>query len=110
MRPDRARAGRADRDPRGPDPERDDEVVVEEPADPDVTAADTIWRAGTERVATGPLRAHGTNVYNAEDEPLQEVTDRPTRTTRGRPASDATGLSTADDGDAKTGSRPQDRT
>ena len=50
---------------------------MEEPVDPEAIEPATVWRAGHERVATGPLRAHGTDGYNAEDEPLQPVTDRP---------------------------------
>jgi hypothetical protein len=103
MRPDRSRAARE------VTPRRDRRTDVEEPGDPDAIPPATVWRAGHEPVATGPLRAHGTDVYNAEDEPLQEVTDHAPRSTRGRPAKDDIGISTAEKGDAKTGRTPDGR-
>jgi hypothetical protein len=90
-------APRADEDPNAGPVGEDGEV-------PDPT---TVWRAGHERVATGPLRAQADDVYIPEDEPLQGVTDRPARdrrTTRGIPAPDAAGLSSAPEGAATTGS------
>ena len=72
--------------------------------DEELPDATTVWRAGHDRVATGPLRAQGDNVYNPEDEPLQAASDRPPRTTRGLPAADGAGLSSAPDGAARTGS------
>lgn len=108
MRSDRAREGRPT-ESEAPRPERDARTEVEEPDDPDTIEPDTVWRADHGRVATGPLRAHGTDAYNPEDEPLQEVTDRPARspeTTRGHRSGDAAGLSSSDEPDAVTGSGP----
>lgn len=109
MRSDRAREGRPT-EGEAPQPERDARTEVEEPGDPDTIEPKTVWRADHERVATGPLRAHGTDVYNPEDEPLQDVIDRPARsteTTRGHRSGDATGLSSSDERDAMTGSGPE---
>jgi len=76
------------------------------PDESDASAHETVWRAGYERVRTGPLRAQNDTAYNPEDESLEPVDDRPSRTTRGRPATDGAGLSTASRGEAATGSPP----
>ena len=64
----------------------------------------TVWRAGHDRVATGPLRSPPDTGYGIDEEPIRPVADRPDRATRGRPATDAAGLSTVEGRPARTGS------